>query len=282
MNGQTCLVTGATHGVGLATARALAAAGASVVLHGRDPQRTRTIADDLARETDVPVRAVHADFARLADVRALAAELDASLARLDVLVNNAGMLSARRALSADGYELTFAVNHLAPFLLTNLLLPALRRAAAARIVIVSSAAHARARLDFADLMNEHVAPGLGGAYARSKLANLLFMRELAARLRGSAVTTNALHPGVVASHLFQNLPAPLRLLVGTAGRLAMLSPEEGARTSVYLASSPEVAGTSGGYYVRCRPATPSRAAQSDADAARLWQESARLTALRAA
>lgn len=282
MTGKTCLVTGATHGVGLATARALAAAGANVVLHGRDPARTRALAETLARATGAEVRAVHADFARLADVRALAAELDTSLARLDVLVNNAGLLSTRRERSVDGYELTFAVNHLAPFLLTNLLLPALRRAASARIVIVSSAAHARTQLDFADLMNEHVSPGLGGAYARSKLANLLFMRALAERLRGSALTVNALHPGVVASHLFQNLPAPLRLLIGSAGRLAMLSPEEGARTSVYLASSPQVEGASGGYYVRCRPATPSRAAQSDADAARLWQESARLSGLRAA
>jgi NAD(P)-dependent dehydrogenase (short-subunit alcohol dehydrogenase family) len=282
MTGKTCLVTGATHGVGLATARALAARGASVVLHGRDPARTRALADSLARETGAAVRPVHADFARLADVRSLAAELDASLPRLEVLVNNAGMLSTRRARSADGYELTFAVNHLAPFLLTNLLLPALQRAGAARIVIVSSAAHARARLDFADLMNEDVAPGLGGAYARSKLANLLFMRALAERLGGGAVTVNALHPGVVASHLFQNLPAPLRLLIGTAGRLAMLSPEEGARTSVYLASSAEVEGASGGYYVRCRRAVASRAAQSDADAARLWQESVRLTGLKVA
>src|SRR5215470_5744764 len=128
MTGKTCLVTGATHGLGLATARALAARGASVVLHGRDPARTRALADSLARETGAVVRPVHADFARLADVRSLAAELDASLPRLEVLVNNAGMLSTRRARSADGYELTFAVNHLAPFLLTNLLLPALQRA----------------------------------------------------------------------------------------------------------------------------------------------------------
>lgn len=279
MNGKTCLVTGATHGVGLATARALAAAGANLVLHGRDPARTRELADGLARETARTVRAVHADFARLADVRALAAELDATLPALDVLVNNAGLLCTRRTLSADGYELTFAVNHLAPFLLTNLLLPALQRAPGARIVIVSSGAHRRAHLDFADLMNERVAPGLTGAYARSKLANLLFMRALAARLRAGRVSANALHPGVVASQLFRDLPAPLRLLLAGPGRLAMLSPEQGARTSVYLASAPELQGASGGYYVRCRLAAPSHAAQSDEDAARLWRESARLTGL---
>jgi len=279
MKGKTCLVTGATHGIGLATARALARAGADVVLHGREPARTRALADALARESGRAVRAVQADFARLADVRALGAELDASLPRLDVLVNNAGLLARRRATSADGYELTFAVNHLAPFLLTNLLLPALRRAAGGRIVIVSSAAHERAHLDFDDLMNERVSAGLMGAYARSKLANLLFMRALAARLAGGAVTANALHPGVVASSLFRDLPPPLPLLFASAGRLVMLSPEAGARTSVYLASAAEVEGASGGYYVRCRLAAPSRAAQSDADAARLWRESARLTGL---
>jgi NAD(P)-dependent dehydrogenase (short-subunit alcohol dehydrogenase family) len=281
MNRNICLVTGATHGIGMATARSLARRGATVLVHGRDLGRARDVAADITRATANPdVRAVQADFAELAQVRRLAQELEHDLPRLDVLINNAGMLSAARALSADGYELTFAVNHLAPFLLTNLLLGKLRQSAPARVVIVSSEAHRSATLDFGDLMNARVA-GVMPAYARSKLANLLFARSLAARLVGSGVTVNALHPGFVASQLFRTLPAPLRLLLGSVGRLFMMSPAQGARTSVFLATAGELGGHSGGYYRACRRSTPSAAAQSDADAARLWQESARLTGIAA-
>ncbi len=281
MNGRICVVTGATHGVGLETARALAAGGALVVVHGRDLGRARGVAADIARETGNPeVRAVQADFAALAQVRRLAQELTASLPRLDVLINNAGMMSARRERSAEGYDLTFAVNHLAPFLLTNLLLGKLTTSAPARVVVVASEAHRRGVLDFGDLMNERVS-GLMPAYARSKLANLLFMRELARRLAGSGVTVNALHPGFVDSHLFHDSPALLRVLLTTLARPFMLSPAVGARTSVYLASAPEVAALSGGYYRACRLAVPSSAAQSDEGAVRLWQESVRLTGLAA-
>jgi NAD(P)-dependent dehydrogenase (short-subunit alcohol dehydrogenase family) len=210
----------------------------------------------------------------------MAQELAASLPRLDVLINNAGLMSAARSQSADGYELTFAVNHLAPFLLTNLLLDKLKASAPARVIVVSSEAHRRGTLDFGDLMNI-AGPGPMAVYARSKLANALFTRALAARLAGSGVTVNSLHPGVVDTHLFHDSPLLLRALLGSLGRLFMLSPAQGARTSVYLATAPEVADRSGGYYRDCRPDTPSRAAQSDADAARLWQESARLTGLAA-
>ena len=277
MNGRICIVTGATHGVGLATACALAALGATVLLHGRELDRARVLAKDIARDTgNGEVRAVQADFAELAQVRRLAQELDA-LPRLDVLINNAGMLSAARGRSAEGYDLTFAVNHLAPFLLTNLLLAKLRSSAPARVIVVSSEAHRRARLDFSDLMNGSVS-GLMPAYARSKLANVLFARSLAARLAGSGVTANALHPGFVYSNLFHR-SAALRMVLGALVRPFMLSPEQGARTSVYLATAPELAGQSGGYYRDCRRVAPSPAAQSDADATRLWQESARLTGL---
>ena len=280
MNGRVCLVTGATHGVGLATARALAALGASVVMHGRDLDRARELAQAISRDTgNSAVRAVQADFAHLAQVRRLAQELDATLPRLDVLINNAGMLSGARAVSADGYDLTFAVNHLAPFLLTNLLLAKLKSSAPARVIVVASEAHRRARLDFADLMNRSVS-GLMPAYARSKLANVLFARALAARLAGSGVTVNALHPGVVYSNLFHRNRA-LRMLLGTLGRPFMRSPEEGARTSVYLATAPELSGQSGGCYRDCRAIAPSARAQSDVDASRLWQESAQLTGLAA-
>jgi retinol dehydrogenase-12 len=282
MNDRICVVTGATHGVGLATARALAARCATVVVHGRDAARARSVAADISRASGNPdVRFVQADFAQLAQVRRLARELHEQLPAVHVLINNAAVMPAAPARSADGYDLAFAVNHLAPFLLTSLLLPKLRQSAPARVVVVASNAHRRARLDFNDLMNEQVT-GLWPAYQRSKLANLLFTRALARRLAGSGVTVNALHPGVIRSQLFREAPAPLRLLLTLFGRILLRSPEHGARTSVYLALSPELAGQSGGYYQDCRRVTPSIAAQNDADAERLWQESARLTQLAAA
>ena len=281
MNARICLVTGATHGIGLATARALAASGASVLVHGRDLSRARAVAGDISRDTGNPgVRFVQADFAQLAQVRRLAHELQSQLPRLDVLINNAAVMAAARARSADGYDLTFAVNHLAPFLLTNLLLDKLKESAPSRVIVVASNAHRRARLDFGDLMNARVA-GYRAAYARSKLANVLFARSLAGRLAGSGVTVNALHPGLVNSHLFHNGPALLRVVLASVGRWFMLSPQQGARGSVYLAAAPEVGSQSGGYYDRCRRVAPSAAAQSDACAERLWQESARLTGLAA-
>ncbi len=279
MNGKICLVTGATRGIGLATARALAAAGATVVLHGRDPEGARAAAARVAQQTGSPrVRPVFADFSQLVRVRALAEELAATLPRLDVLVNNAGMMSPGHARSAEGYDLTFAVNHLAPFLLTNLLLPKLLASAPARIVVVASAAHRRASLDFEDLMNTKVS-GLWPAYSRSKLANILFTHALAQRLSGSGVTANSLHPGLVRSHLFHAGPPWMQVPMRLFGRLFMRSAREGAQTGVYLASAPEMAGRSGGYYADCRPATPSAAAQDDADAERLWRASARLTGI---
>ena len=280
MNGRICLVTGSTHGIGLATARALAAMGATVLVHGRDLERARATAERIGRDTgNRDVRAVQADFAELAQVRRLAAEL-AAAPRLDVLVNNAGVMGARGARSADGYDLTFAVNHLAPFLLTNLLLGKLRQSAPARIVVVASEAHRRATLDFGDLMNSRTS-GILTAYERSKLANLLFARALARRLVGSGVTVNALHPGLVASHLFQHTPLPLRLLLLGPGRLFMISPERGALGAVHLATAPELRTENGGYYSGRRCAAPSAAAQSDESAERLWAQSARLTGLAA-
>lgn len=281
MNGRICIVTGATHGIGFATARELAARGATVLVHGRDLERATAAAAQIRRDTgNAEARPIQADFAELAQVRRLAQQLAASLPRLDVLINNAGLMSGTHAQSADRYELTFAVNHLAPFLLTNLLLDKLKASAPARVIVVSSEAHRRSRLEFGDLMNTAGA-GAMTTYARSKLANALFARALAARLAGSGVTVNSLHPGVVATHLFHDSPLPLRALLASFGRLFMLSAAQGARTSVYLATAPELAGCSGGYYRDCRLDTPSRAAQSDADAARLWQESARLTGIAA-
>jgi len=281
MNGKYCLVTGATQGIGLETARALAAGGAHVLVHGRDMSQARAACERLAGATGGErLQPVAADFADLAQVRRLAGELAAALPRLDVLVNNAGMMSAARGRSAEGYDLTFQVNHLAPFLLTRLLLPRLAASTPARIVVVSSAAHRRAQLDFSDLMNERVA-GLMPAYARSKLANLLFVRALAPRLAGSGVTVNALHPGLVRSHIFHR-SRPLAGVLAVLGPLFMLTPARGARTSIFLATAPQVEGLSGAYYERCRPVQPSAAAQDAAAAERLWRESERLTGLPAA
>jgi len=279
MNGKVCLVTGATRGIGLVTARALAAAGATVLVHGRDAELGAAVAADIARESgNSAVRFVRADFMHLDEVRELAEQL-ARLPRLDVLINNAGLIDgAQRRCTAEGYDATFGVNHLAPFLLTNLLLPKLEQSAHARVVVVASEAHRRAGwLDFDDLMNARVGPWR--AYARSKLANLLFMRALAARLKGSAVTVNALHPGFVRSQLFRGLRGPLRHLMATALSPFMRSPRQGARTSIYLATSLEVEGASGGYYRDCRRIEPSAAARCPEAAARLWSESLRLTAL---
>ena len=279
MNGKICLVTGATQGIGLVTARALAAAGATVLVHGRDAERGAAVAADIARGSgNSGVRFVRADFMHLDEVRELAAELN-RLPRLDVLVNNAALMDgAQRRCTAEGYDATFGINHLAPFLLTNLLLPKLEQSSPARVVVVASEAHRRAGwLDFGDLMNARV--GFLRAYERSKLANLLFMRALARRLKGSAVTVNAAHPGFVRSQLFRDVRGPLRLLFATVLRPFMRSPQQGARTGIYLATSPEVEGESGGYYRDCRRIQPSAAARCDEAAARLWSESERLTAL---
>jgi retinol dehydrogenase 12 len=279
MNGKTCLVTGATRGVGLETARALAALGATVLVHGRDAELGAAVTAALARDTgNSAVRFVRADFMHLDEVRELGERL-ARLPRLDVLINNAALMDgAPRRCTAEGYDATFAVNHLAPFLLTNLLLETLKRSAPARVVVVASEAHRRTRLDFGDLMNARV--GFLRAYERSKLANLLFMRALAARLKGSAVTVNALHPGFVRSALFRGFRGPLKLLLATAFRPFMRSPRQGARTSIYLATSPQLEGESGGYYRDCRRIEPSAAARCDEAAARLWSESVRLTGLK--
>jgi NAD(P)-dependent dehydrogenase (short-subunit alcohol dehydrogenase family) len=264
------LVTGATSGIGFATATALARAGMHVVMVSRNPARGEAARAAIRRDTGSNrLEVLQADLSSRDSVRALAARFLATHERLDVLVNNAGVFEPRRRTSVDGIEMTLAVNTLAPFLLSSLLLDRLRESAPARIVNVCSAMQARASLDLADLQFARRPYRMTQAYSQSKLALLLATRELARRLGGSGVTVNAAHPGWVATNL-----GNLGGVVGLAWRLSkpfMISPDEGAKTSVYLALSPAVTGVSGGYFARERPAPVNPLAEDPELAARLWE-----------
>jgi NAD(P)-dependent dehydrogenase (short-subunit alcohol dehydrogenase family) len=246
-------------------------------LVARDQVRADATLAQLRERGPKAHRAHIADLSRLADLKRVGAEIAASEPRIDVLINNAGNVFGTRELTGDGLERTFATNHVAYFLLTQVLRGRLIAAAPARIVMTASAAHEGRSLDFDDLQ---FAKGYRpqSAYGRSKLCNILFTRELARRLAGTGVTANCLHPGFVRTNLGQRGGG----IFGGLVRLAMLfagSPERGARTIVYLAGSPEVAQVSGGYFADCRPATPSAQAQDDSAAARLWNETERLAAI---
>jgi len=276
--GKTALVTGASAGIGLQTALGLARAGMRVVITGRDPGRTEAARRFIAeRASDSEVETALADFSSLAAVRELATEILARHERLDVLVNNAGLISPRFELSADGYEMTIAVNHLAPFLLTNLLLDRLKGSAPARIVTVASIAHRGAKLDPATMTKP---PGWTplSAYSRSKLANILFTRALALRLDPAIVTAACLHPGVISTDIGNR--------AGTLARLGwrLLKPflagaDKGAETSIFLATTPDPAPFHGAYLIGKRIAKTDPAGRDDALGEALWQESARLVGL---
>lgn len=273
------LVTGATRGIGRATAEALARMGATVIVHGRDARRV----DSICRDINVPMRAgraygLVADLAAQSEVRRLAAEVRGQFTRLDALINNAGGVTRRRVETVDGLETQLAVNHLAPFLLTELLLERLEASWPARIVNVASNAHKRAAFDLDDLNWERRRYDVLGAYGATKLANILFTRELARRLDGRGVTVNCLHPGVVATHIFAGAGVA-GALFGAVGKLFLLSSKQGARTSIYLAASSEVEDISGRYFDKCRPIEPSPAAQDDAAALELWERSEKLVGL---
>jgi retinol dehydrogenase 14 len=276
MAGKTVLVTGGTGGIGKATAAGLAALGARVGITGRDKARTRAAAADIAATTGSPaLDAFAADMSSQAQVRQLAGEVLQTYPRLDVLINNVGGFWATRRVTADGLEHTFAVNHLAGFLLTDLLLDRLKATAPARIVTVSSGAQRMGRLNFEDLQGEG---GYSGqhAYNQSKLANVMFTYELARRLQGSGVTANVLHPGVVRTRFAADDPSPMWKVLLPLIRPFLKAPEKGAATSIYLASSPEVEGVTGTYFVNCKPKTSSKSSYDQAAAARLWQISAAL------
>ena len=276
MLGKYCLVTGGTAGIGLATALELVRKGASVTIVGRDAARgdsaVAAIRAATGRDT---VDFFAADLSDQRRLRAFATAFRERRPKLDVLINNAGGLFGRRRSSADGIEMTFALNHLNYFLLTHLLLPSLRAAAPLRIVNVASEAHRGVSLRFVDLQGE-VRYNRWLAYKRSKLANLLFTYELSRRLTGQGVTANALHPGFVATdigvrHAF--VPG----ILWRIGKLAAIGVEKGADTSIYLASAPDIAGISGEYFIDCRSARSSKASYDQHAALRVWDVSANLT-----
>lgn len=275
MHGKVCVVTGASAGIGRATAAGLARLGATVVLVVRSRERGQAALDLIAREAGS--RALHlvlADLSRQADVRRAAGEIASAFDAVHVLVNNAATFTARRRETDDGIERQWAVNHLAPFLLTNLLLPTLAAAGPARVVTVASNAHHSASLRWDDLeMRRGFYRGFR-QYANTKLANILFTRELARRAAARGVTANALHPGVVATDLLLNGFPPLKLV-----RRFMRTPEQGAATAVYLASDPSVAEATGGYFIDSAPVSPAPDATNDESARRLWELSERMVGL---
>jgi NAD(P)-dependent dehydrogenase (short-subunit alcohol dehydrogenase family) len=276
MQGKTVLVTGATAGIGAVTVRRLAAMGAAVAAVGRDPARTAALVEQIKGETPgARADGLLADLSSQAEVRRLAREVHDRYPRLDVLVNNAGAIFFGRQETADGIERTFALNHLGYLLLTGLLLDRLKASAPARVVIVSSAAHRRGRIEFDDLQGCRRYSGWA-AYSNSKLANLLFTYELARRLDGTGVTANAVHPGLVATRFGTNNGRLARVLRPVFD-LFSLSAEEGARTLVYLASSPAVEGVTGKYFIKEREAESSPASHDRDAAERLWRISEELT-----
>ena len=281
MAGKSVLVTGGTGGIGMATAAALAALGARVGITGRDQARAAAAAAGIRAATGNPaVDVFAADMSVQAEVRRLAAQVADAYPRLDVLVNNVGGFWAHRHVTADGLERTFALNHLASFLLTNLLLDRLTASAPARIVTVSSGAQARGRIDVDDLQGERNYSGQR-AYSQSKLANVMFTYELARRLEGTGVTATVLHPGVVRTSFGAEDQAAHVAFVIRAARPFMKTPAQGAVTPVYLASSPQVEGITGQYFANRKPKTSAYADRDTAAAARLWQASSDLVGLTA-
>ncbi|RBP17316.1 NAD(P)-dependent dehydrogenase (short-subunit alcohol dehydrogenase family) [Roseiarcus fermentans] len=269
MKGKTVVATGATSGVGEKAVLALARMGARIVLVARDQARAQATLGQLERVAPGLGHAAHlADLSSMADTRRVGGLIAGSEPRIDVLVNNAGAMFADRRVTPEGLERTFALNHMAYFLMTRALGGTLRASAPARVVSTASDAHAWASLDFADLQGAKAYSGWR-AYGRSKLANILFTREAARRFAGSGVTVNCFHPGFVASRFGSETGGWVSRLVPLARAFA-LTPDQGADTLVYLASSPEVADVTGGYFVKRKRAEPSAAARDDAAAKRLW------------
>lgn len=279
MQGKIVLITGATNGIGRVAALELARLGAEVVVHGRSRERVDAVVGEIAAAGG-SAYGLLADLAAQSEVRALAVDFKRRFNRLDVLINNAGAVFTDRRSSPDGFEMTFALNHLSYFLLTHLLLDVITASAPARIVNVSSDAHRAVRaIDFDNLGKGNAG---FGAYAQSKMMNLLFTFELARRLEGTGVTVNALHPGFVATGFGQNnggaAGSILRAVIGLMRPMAR-TPQQGAQTTIYLASSPEVEGVTGQYFVDCKPVQPHPYAHNREAQRRLWERSEEMTGI---
>jgi NAD(P)-dependent dehydrogenase (short-subunit alcohol dehydrogenase family) len=275
MAGKVALVTGANSGIGKETAQALARMGANLVMVCRDRERgLAALEETKSKSGNSSIELMICDLSSQTQIRKLAKEFKQKHDRLDLLVNNAGVILTRRRVTEDGIESTFAINHLAYFLLTNLLLDLIKQSAPARIVNVSSTVHSSATIDFNDLQAERSYSGMR-AYGQSKLANVLFTYELARRLEGSNVTVNCLHPGVIATNIFRDISG----LVGTASKLFLKSPKRGAETSIYVATSPEVEGVTSKYFDDKKAVRSSPESYDEAIAQRLWQVSEQLTNL---
>ena len=276
MRGKTVIITGATSGIGEVAAVHLAEQGARIVFTARDQKRADATMAQLRKANPAADHALHmADLSTLVEMKRVGAEL-AREPQIDVLINNAGAMFNKRLETADGLEMTFALNHMAYFVITELVRPRLKPGA--RIVTTASNAHRGAKLDFDDLQSRKWYAGFP-VYSKSKLCNILFNRALARRLKGSGVTANALHPGFVATRFGDNSGGLMRTVLKVAKPIGAISPEEGARTITYLASSPEVADTSGEYFYESKVATPSPEARNDEDAERLWEISEGIAAL---
>ncbi len=279
MKGKVCLITGANRGIGKATALGLARREATVIIHSRNRLLGETAREEIVAGTEnEAVEVMVADLASLEAVRRLAEEVQRRHVTLHVLVNNAGLAKRRHTLTEDGLETTFTVNHLAPFLLTNLLLDTLKGSAPARIVNVASLVHWWGKIDFNDLQGAK-RYNLGKAYNQSKLANVLFTNELARRLEGTGIDVNCVHPGLVATDFSREYTGFKGLMANKLWRSFMRSPEQGADTVIYLASSPDAAGVTGKYFANRRAVRSSKASHDPALARRLWEVSERLTGL---
>jgi NAD(P)-dependent dehydrogenase (short-subunit alcohol dehydrogenase family) len=278
MGGKVCMVTGANSGIGKATALGLASLGATVVMVCRSQERGEAaLAEIKQKSRNERIFLLLADLASQAAIRKLAEDFNKQFSALHVLINNAGIIPRKRQVTVDGFETQFAVNHLAPFLLTNLLLDTLKRSAPARIVTVTSDMHRGASISFDDLQSVGSYRPVR-VYSETKLANVLFTYELARKLKGTKVTANCLHPGMVATKLLADgigIPRPLT----STTKLIGSSPEKGAKTLIYLAASPEVEGVNGKYFVKEKPVESSQISYDQSLAGRLWKQSAELAGL---
>jgi NAD(P)-dependent dehydrogenase (short-subunit alcohol dehydrogenase family) len=275
MKGKVVVITGATSGIGQVAAEELAGMGARIVQVARDRERGEAALSRLKSRGPGISHSIHyADLSRIAEMKRAAAEISQAEPRIDVLINNAGALFSSRRVTEDGLEQTFALNHISYFVMTEGLCSRLTASGPARIINTSSHAHKSGKVNFEDLQSAKSYRGFK-VYGTSKLCNILFTRELARRLAGTGITANCLHPGFVATRFGDQSGGLLSAFIGF-GKFFAISPQKGAQTIVYLASSPDVADVTGKYFYKCRQATPNKEAQDDAKSARLWEETAKL------